>query len=149
MNRTYEVIFILRPDLADEECDTLVAALEAAAASSGAGVRKVDRLGRRRLAYRVRGFREGHYVLFDLETQAPEAIAELQRRLRISEPVIKYLAVRPDELEKRADKRRRHRAARLARRPPRPEAAKPAEPEADDHAVLEGRGEGDEAAPAF
>ncbi|MGH9466205.1 MAG: 30S ribosomal protein S6 [Terriglobales bacterium] len=123
MNRTYEVIFILRPDLADEEADKLIEGLQAAATGGGATVRQVDKLGRRRLAYRVRGFREGNYVLLDLESAGTEVIAELQRRLRISEPVIKYLAVRTDEREKQLEKRRRHRAARLARRPARPEPA--------------------------
>ncbi|HEY7838365.1 MAG TPA: 30S ribosomal protein S6 [Terriglobales bacterium] len=123
MNRTYEVMFILRPDLADEESDQLVAGLESAALGAGAQMRKLDRLGRHRLAYRVRGFREGNYVLFDLEAGA-EAIGELQRRLRVSEPVIKYLAVRTDELAKRLDKDTRRREARLKRRavpaPPAP-----------------------------
>lgn len=116
MNRTYEVIFILRPDLAEEESDKLVAGLESAATTAGARMQKVDRLGRRRLAYRVRGFREGNYVLFDLES-GPEPIRELQRRLRVSEPVIKFLAVRTDEMGKRLEKDRRHREARLRRRP--------------------------------
>ena len=119
MNRTYEVMFILRPDLADDESDKLVAGLETAATTAGIQMRKVDRLGRRRLAYRVRGFREGNYVLFDLAASA-EAIAELQRRLRVSEPVIKYLAVRTDELNKRLERDRRHREARLKRRPAPP-----------------------------
>ena len=126
MNRTYEVMFILRPDRADDESDKLVAGLEAVAASAGVQMRKVDRLGRRRLAYRVRGFREGNYVLFDLAGGA-DAIHELQRRLRISEPVIKYLAVRTDEGEKRLEKARQRREARLKRRPaPSPAAAAPA-----------------------
>ncbi|MGH9393404.1 MAG: 30S ribosomal protein S6 [Terriglobales bacterium] len=123
MNRTYEVLFILRPDLVDEEADKLVAGLETGATASGIAFRKIDRLGRRRLAYRVRGFREGNYVLFDLEAGA-EPIRELQRRLRISEPVIKFLAVRTDELDKRLEKDRRHREARLKRRPaPEPASA--------------------------
>ncbi|MGH3185621.1 MAG: 30S ribosomal protein S6 [Streptosporangiaceae bacterium] len=121
MIRTYEVIFILRPDLAEEESDKLVAGLESAATSAGATMRKLERLGRRRLAYRVRGFREGNYVLFDLEA-GPEPIRELQRRLRVSEPVIKFLAVRTDEMEKRLQKDQRHREARLRRRPAPPVA---------------------------
>ena len=116
MTRNYEVMFILRPDLAEDESDKLVAGLETGARAAGAEIRKLDRLGRRRLAYRVRGFREGNYVLFDLAA-GPEAISELQRRLRVSEPVIKYLAVRTDETDKRLDKVRRRREARLKRRP--------------------------------
>lgn len=146
MNRTYEVIFIVRPDLVDEEADQLVAGFESAANASGATVRKVDKLGRRRLAYRVRGFREGNYVLFELESAGSEPIGELQRRLRIAEPVIKYLAVRTDELEKRLEKRRRHRATRLERRPARPEGAGAGHADDDAAAAMEGRGEGDEAA---
>ena len=141
MNRTYEVMFILRPDLAEEESDQLVAGLESAAVGAGAQMRKLDRLGRHRLAYRVRGFREGNYVLFDLEGGA-EAIHELQRRLRISEPVIKYLAVRTDEDEKRLQKARLRREARLKRRPaptapaPTPEAQMAAgDPEAEPPAA--------------
>ncbi|MGH9483531.1 MAG: 30S ribosomal protein S6 [Terriglobales bacterium] len=140
------MIFIVRPDLVDEESDKLVESLESAASAIGANVRKVDKLGRRRLAYRVRGFREGNYVLFELETTSSEPIGELQRRLRISEPVIKYLAVRTDELEKRLDKRRRHRAARLERRPARPEAEGGADGGDHETAAMEGRGEGEEAA---
>lgn len=116
MTRTYEVMFILRPDLADEQSDQLVATLESAATGAGATLRRTDRLGRRRLAYRVRGFREGNYVLFDLESGA-EPIHELQRRLRVSEPVIKFLAVRTDEIDARMEKDKRRREARLKRRP--------------------------------
>ncbi|MGH9519215.1 MAG: 30S ribosomal protein S6, partial [Terriglobales bacterium] len=106
MNRSYEVIFILRPDLVDEEADKLVGGLEAAVTGAGAVLHKTDRLGRRRLAYHVRGFREGNYVLFEMEA-GPEPIHELQRRLRVSEPVIKFLAVRTDEANKRLDRDRR------------------------------------------
>lgn len=119
MNRSYEVIFILRPDLIDEEADKLVGGLEHAATGAGAVLHKTDRLGRRRLAYRVRGFREGNYVLFEMEA-GPEPIRELQRRLRVSEPVIKFLAVRTDEINKRLERDRRHREARLKLRPAPP-----------------------------
>ncbi|HXE30271.1 MAG TPA: 30S ribosomal protein S6 [Terriglobales bacterium] len=140
MNRTYEVIFILRPDLPEEEADKLVSGLEHAATAAGAVFRKVDRLGRRRLAYRVRGFREGNYVLFDLETGAAP-ILELQRRLRVSEPVIKYLAVRTDELAKRLEKDRRHREARLQRRPA------PAPSETSVEAEMAASAEAEESSP--
>lgn len=143
MNRTYEVMFIVRPDLVDDEADQLVVGLQSAATASGATVRKVDRLGRHRLAYRVRGFREGNYILFELESAGSEPIGELQRRLRIAEPVIKYLAVRTDEREKRLEKRRRHRATRLERRPARPEGAAPGHADDDAAAAMEGRGEGE------
>lgn len=141
MNRTYEVLFILRPDLLEEEADKLVSGLEAAATGAGAVLHKTDRLGRRRLAYRVRGFREGNYVLFEMEA-GPEPIRELQRRLRVSEPVIKFLAVRTDETNKRLDKDRRRREARLKRRPAPPVSEPSAEAEMAAHA------EGEAAPPA-
>ena len=128
MNRTYELIFILRPDLAEEESDSLVASLESVAAGSGAQMRKLERLGRRRLAYNVRGFREGNYVLFDMEAGA-DTIRELQRRLRVSEPVIKYLAVRTDEMNKRLEKDLRRREERAKRRPTPPAPSSPMEAE--------------------
>lgn len=124
MNRSYEVMFILRPDLTDEESDKLVAGLEAVATGAGATLRKTDRMGRRRLAYRVRGFREGNYVLFELESGA-NPVHELQRRLRVSEPVIKFLAVRTDALDKRLEKDKRQREARRKRRPAEPAAPPP------------------------
>lgn len=137
MNRTYEVIFILRPDMVEEEADRLVATLEEAATQAGAILRKTDRIGKRRLAYRVSGFRDGNYVLFDLEAGA-EAIRELQRRLRVSEAVIKFLAVRTDELEKRFQKRQKQREDRRQRRPA-PEVAAPSQED-----LLEQQIEGEE-----
>ena len=119
--RKYEVIFILRPDVVDEEADKLVAGLESAATHAGAKLNKIDRLGKHRLAYRVHGFREGNYVLFEMESGA-EAVRELQRRLRVTEPVIKFMAVRMDEMEKRLDKDRKRREARIKRRPAAPVA---------------------------
>jgi small subunit ribosomal protein S6 len=141
MKRTYEVIFILRPDLVEDEADKLVAALESAATGAGGTMQKIDRLGRRRLAYRVRGFREGNYVLFEMEASA-EPIRELQRRLRVSEPVIKFLVVRTDEMTKRLEKDRRHREARLKRRP----APAVAEPSVEQEMAASAAA--DEAAPA-
>jgi small subunit ribosomal protein S6 len=143
MNRTYEVIFILRPDMVEEEADRLVATLEEAATQAGAVLRKTDRIGKRRLAYRVRGFRDGNYVLFDLEASA-EAIRELQRRLRVSEAVIKFLAVRTDELEKRFQKRQKQREDRRLRRPA-PEAEAPSQEDAMEQQV---EGEGTDAGSA-
>ena len=132
--RTYEVIFIIRPDLADDEADKIVAQMEAVVTSSGGTLRKTDRMGRRRLAYMVGRFRDGVYVLLDIECGAA-TIPELERRLKVTEPVIKYQSVRTDEELKRAAKL----AAIRAKRPPsrrsrasadRPSAERPAPPQA-------------------
>ena len=62
MNRTYEVMFIVRPDMPEEEQDRLVSTLENNVASTGGTVKNIERLGKRRLAYEVRGFHDGIYV---------------------------------------------------------------------------------------
>ncbi len=128
MPRTYEVMFILRPDLPAEEADNLVTGLQHIATQAGATLRQSERLGKKRLAYTVGRYREGDYVWFDLESP-PEAVRELERRLRVTESVIKYLTVRTDEQEKRLAQDRRHREARARRKPaPAAEAAPPAMP---------------------
>ncbi len=103
MNRTYELMFIVRPDMADEDLDKLVSMLETQTTTSGGSVKSIDRMGKRRLAYMVRGFNDGMYILLTLEGDGP-MIHELERRLRVTEPVIKFLTVRIDEEQKRLDK---------------------------------------------
>ncbi len=120
--RIYEVMFIVRPDLADEEIDKLLSTLETSATSAGLTIKNVERMGKRRLAYLVRKFQEGAYVLLTLEGTG-KGIAELERRLRVTEPVIKFLTVRVDEEQKRLAKVKKIREAHQRRRP---ETAEPA-----------------------
>lgn len=141
--RTYEVIFIIRPDIADDEADKLVEQMEHVVTNGGGKIRKTDRIGRRRLAYMVGRFREGIYVLLDIECDAA-TIHEIERRMKVTEPVMKYQSVRTDEELKRAAKlaairakrppSRRARAAAAsappAPAPPAPPAPAPAAPEA-------------------
>lgn len=123
--RTYEVIFIVRPDVPETEIDALAESLQQTVAGTGGGVDKMEKWGKRRLAYRVRGQREGYYVFFELHGTG-DVVRELERRLKVSEPVIKYLSVGVDLERKRMEKlrrRREHRAVRRQRRAPaRPEA---------------------------
>ena len=103
MNRTYEIMFIVRPDVEEAELDKLVEGFSGNITSGGGEVKGVEKMGRRRLAYTVRKFNDGQYVL--LTVAAPGAlIAEIERRLRVSEPVIKFITVRMDEEEKRLAK---------------------------------------------
>lgn len=111
MQRLYEVMFIVRPDVADEDMDKLIAGLEQTISHGGGTLRSTDKMGRRKLAYLVRKFAEGNYVLLTLEAEGG-LIAELERRLRVSEPVIKFITVRMDEEEKRLAKIRAIRATR-------------------------------------
>jgi small subunit ribosomal protein S6 len=111
MQRFYEVMFIVRPDVAEEDLDKLIAGLEQTVTTGGGTVRSTEKLGRRKLAYLVRKFNDGNYVLLTIDADGA-LIAELERRLRVSEPVIKFITVRMDEEEKRLAKVRAIRASR-------------------------------------
>ncbi len=121
--RFYEVMFILRPDMAEEEADKLVTGFEATVTGGGGAIRSVEKMGRRKLAYTVRKFNDGNYVLLTIDADG-KLVAELERRLRVSEPVIKFLTVRMDEEEKRLNKVKALRASRT-KRSAQPSAAAP------------------------
>jgi len=103
MSRSYEVMFIVRPDVADEEVDKLVAGFTTTITSGGGAVKNVEKMGRRKLAYMVRKFNDGNYVLLTIEADGA-GVLELERRLRVTEQVIKFITVRMDEEEKRLAK---------------------------------------------
>jgi len=103
MNRTYEIMFIVRPDVEEAELDKLIEGFSANVTSGGGDVKSVEKMGRRRLAYTVRKFNDGFYVLLNVAA-AGSLIAEIERRLRVSEQVIKFITVRMDEEEKRLAK---------------------------------------------
>lgn len=114
MERKYEVMFIVRPDMADEDVTKLVETLEQNAILAGAKVIGKEIMGRRRLAYDVKGFADGNYVLFTLNSSG-DIIHEVERRLRVNEPVIKFLTVRVDDTEKRVGKMQKLRSSRVKR----------------------------------
>ena len=101
--RTYELMFIVRPDMPEEDQDKLISNLENQDTAAGGSVKSVERMGKRRLAYLVRGFQDGIYVLMALEGEGA-LVKEVERRLRVTEPVIKFLTVRVDEEHKRLAK---------------------------------------------
>ena len=113
--RIYEELFIIKPDVPDEEVDAFVEQLRTHLTTLGATVDKVDKWGKRRLAYKVEKYREGTYVLFQF-TAAPEHVHEFERRLRVTDLVLKFLTVRIDETLKRLDKRKKVRDKRAAKR---------------------------------
>jgi len=129
MQRVYEVMFIVRPDIMEEDVDKLIATLQGNATQAGATVKNTEKMGKRRLAYDVKKFQEGLYVLMTLEGDG-KAIHELERRLRVTEQVIKFITVRMDEEQQRLEKVRKLRASH-ARRPP----AEAAVPETDSAAA--------------
>jgi small subunit ribosomal protein S6 len=103
MNRTYEIMFIVRPDVEEAELDKLIEGFSANVTGGGGEVKSVEKMGRRRLAYTVRKFNDGFYVLLNVAA-AGSLITEIERRLRVSEQVIKFITVRMDEEEKRLAK---------------------------------------------
>ena len=104
-------MFIVRPDIADEELDKLIAGFEHTVTNGGGTMRSTEKMGRRKLAYLVRKFSEGQYVLMTIDADGP-LVAELERRLRVTEPVIKFITVRMDEEAKRIEKLKAIRATR-------------------------------------
>jgi small subunit ribosomal protein S6 len=119
MSRVYEVMFIVRPDLVEEEVDKLIAGFSTNVTNGGGVIKNVDKMGRRKLAYMVRKFNDGNYVLMTIEANGA-VVLELERRLRVTEPVIKFITVRIDEEEKRLAKVK---ALRGVRRKAEPAAA--------------------------
>ena len=111
MNRTYELMFIVRPDMAEEDLDKLISTLETAVSSSGGTMKSVEKMGKRRLAYTVRRFHDGVYILLTVEGSGG-LVHELERRLRVTEPVLKFISVRIDEEQKRLAKIKAIRDAR-------------------------------------
>jgi small subunit ribosomal protein S6 len=103
MSRVYEVMFIIRPDAVEEDIDKLIAGFSATVTGGGGTVKNVEKMGRRKLAYLVRKFNDGNYVLLTIEAGGP-VVLELERRLRVTEQVIKFITVRIDEEEKRLAK---------------------------------------------
>jgi len=132
MDRFYEVMFIVRPDAEEADVDKLIAGFEHTVTNGGGTVRSTEKWGRRRLAYTVRKFNDGNYILMTIDADGA-LVHELERRLRVSEPVIKFITVRMDEEQKRLDKIKAIRATRkkLSAQPAAPAEGAAAEPAAE------------------
>jgi small subunit ribosomal protein S6 len=129
--RLYDLVFICLPATPEEEIAKIIATLEHAITEHGGKVEKVEKWGTRKMAYRVAKQREGSYVYLSMRTSHGEVIKELERRLKVSDTVIKYMTVRLDEEIKRQQKLVGRRERRARRRPSKSPAAAPmAAPEA-------------------
>ena len=126
--RLYDLIFIVRPATPEDEIKKVLSAIEHTCAEKGGKIEKAEQWGTRKLAYRVAKHREGIYFYQQIRTAHSELIAELERRLRVQDVVIKYLTVRLDEDLKRQKKLVHKLDLRAARRPRRtaPAPAPPA-----------------------
>jgi small subunit ribosomal protein S6 len=121
--------------VAEEDVDKLIAGYTANVTNGGGVVKNVDKMGRRKLAYLVRKFNDGNYILMTIEAGGP-VILELERRLRVSEPVIKFITVRIDEEEKRLAKVKALRGTRRKVSAEAPAAPAPAAPAPAAHAPV-------------
>ena len=122
--RIYEELFIAKPDAPDEEVDAFIEQMKTTVSNAGGTVDKVEKWGKRKLAYKVDKYREGAYVLFQFSA-GPETVKEFERRLRVSDLVIKFLTVRIDETLKRLEKRKKERDKRAHRKSVAAPAAPP------------------------
>src|SRR5438034_6053753 len=113
--RSYEIMFIVNPSTPEEEIDKINSQLEGIITSGGGKVEKIEKMGKRRLAYDVDKHREGYYMLFVISANG-EIVKECERRLRVMDAVIKYITVRTDEDARRFEKIRAYRQKRAARR---------------------------------
>src|SRR5205085_9910425 len=114
--RTYEVLFILSPQVPEEEATSLISDFKGVAEKNGATLKSEDAWGRRRLAYPIHKFNEGIYHLLVLESEG--SLSELDRRMKNVDRVLRHIIVRTDLDAKRADK--------LAKRNPKKERLRPA-----------------------
>ena len=114
MNRSYEIMFIVRPDLEEADLDKLIEGFQKNVTDGGGEIKSTEKMGRRRLAYTVRKFNDGFYVLLTIGAEG-KLITEIERRLRVSEQVIKFITVRMDEEEKRLAKIKAHRDTHVKR----------------------------------
>ncbi len=115
-DRTYEVIFITNPDAGEEETTKLIEALQNTITEKGGRITKNENMGRRTLAYEIERKREGNYTLFEIEGSGRE-IAELERRMRVNDQVMRFLTVRVDEERRRAEKLNARRIRKASKRP--------------------------------
>lgn len=94
--RQYEVMYVLRPDLEEEQIKANVARYSEVVTNYGGEITNLQELGKRRLAYEIKKYRDGYYVLMNFKAN-PDAVAEAERLMKISDDVIRFLFVREDE----------------------------------------------------
>src|SRR5215813_13066301 len=122
-------MYIVDPDTADEKIGKLNEAVGKLVKKEGGNVVRMDDIGRKRMAYPIQKKTEGYYVLFEIEGSGQE-IAELERRMRVNDMIIRYLTVRVDEERKAADRKREKRERRAEKRASFRSAPEAAAPEA-------------------
>ena len=114
--RQYEVVFIVDPTADDDEVTRLTDNLKQIVTDQGGTITKTESMGKRKLAYEILHKTEGSFVLLEVEGSGKE-IAELERRMRVNDRIIRYITVRVDEDRQRAEKFKAKRARKASKRP--------------------------------
>lgn len=129
--RTYEVMYIVNPETASDRIEKLNDAVGKLIEKEGGSVVRLDDIGLKDLAYPIEKKKQGHYVLFEIEGTGQE-IAELERRMRVNDMIMRYITVRVDEDRKKADAVKAKKDAKAAKRASfKPAASEPAEAPAE------------------
>ena len=132
-NRTYEVMYIGAPETTDEDITKLNEAIQQQVEKEGGTIVKTEVMGRRKLAYPIQKKTEGHYTLFEIEGSGQE-IAELERRMRVNDTIMRFMTVRVDEDRKTAEKHRAKREDRQNKRKDFSETGEDTETQAAENA---------------
>ena len=114
--RTYEVIFIVNPEVAEDEVIRLSEGVQKIITGQGGSITKTEMMGKRQMAYEINHKKDGTYVLLEVEGSGAE-IAECERRMRVNDQILRYMTVRVDEMRRRADKLKDRRARKAAKQP--------------------------------
>ena len=114
--RTYEVIFIVDPAAADDEVMRLSEGVQKIITGQGGSIVKTEMMGKRQLAYEINHRKDGNYVLLEVEGSGSE-IAEVERRMRVNDQILRYMTIRVDEARRRAQKLKDRRARKAAKKP--------------------------------
>ena len=125
-DRVYEFLFVADPNLGEPEVDALAALVQGYVEKEAGKLQKVEKWGKKRLAYKIGRHREGSYVLIVAEGGSG-LVKEVERRLRVTDGVIKFITVRVDEELRKAEASKARRTATEAKRRTRP--SPPAHPE--------------------
>lgn len=137
--RTYEALYIVRPDVRDDDVQTIAKEVETLVTQNGGAIVRSETWGKRKLAYEVQKCSEGYYILLRFES-APSFVARLENHFRLTDVIIRYLVVLFDEktlrLETAQRKRKEAEIRATALAPP------PAEGDDDDDDAPRGRRRG-------
>ncbi len=114
--RTYELMFIVDPTAGDEDVLKLSEGVQKLITGQGGSITKTEMMGKRQLAYEINHKKDGTYVLLEVEGSGGE-IAEVERRMRVNDQILRYMTVRVDEMRRRADKLKARRARKAEKKP--------------------------------